>query len=336
VIIKHNSGPRRKQICGAFLFLERMSDMNHRKACLTAALLAALAITAAPTVCAEESPQPEVSVIDITEGAPPEVAGKYLPAKIWTEEEDGFHLLKKRFVVDAGVSPWELMEGSITRRGISYQYLEMVKEELPGSTETKTASRKETIATGSKDQNTIAAQAEQTVSYEQDGFKGELTLDSSGIVAEESGRQSYSYGINDTRTYTGLASNDPYLVPKEVNKNGITLSLQDIQWTPAGVKLDGSGLPASYTATASYSGKGWGSKAAGYTATLPYSGEVTREIPGKVQYTLVYEEILPEPVEEKDTVSPLLVSGGIALAAAAGLAGWNLQALKRRKEAPFK
>lgn len=310
--------------------------MNHRKACLTAALLTAVMMTAAPVVCAEDSPQPEVSIIDITEDTIPEPAGEHLPTKIWVEEEDGTHLLKKTFVVDASVSPSELMEGSITHRGISYQYLEMYKEELPGSTETKTVSQKKTIATSSKDQNTIAAQAEQTISYDQDGFKGELTLDTTGITAEESGRQSYSYGINDTRTYTGLASNDPYLVPKEVNKNGVTLSLQDIQWTPTGVKPDGSGLPASYTATASYSGKGWGSKVTGYTATLPYSGEVTKEIPGKVQYTLVYEEIPPEPEEtsekQNEGVSPLLVSGGIALVAAAGFTGWNLHGLKKEKE----
>lgn len=315
------------------MFLERMNDMNHQKACLTAALLTAIMIAAAPTVCAEESSQPEVSIIDITEEPLPEPAGEYLPTKIWTEEENGFHLLKKTFVVDAGVSPSELMEGSITRRGISYQYLEMVKEELPGSTETKTVSQKETISTGSKDKNAIAAQAEQTIPYDQDGFKGELMLDSSGITAEESGRQSYSYTINDSREYTGLASNDPYLVPKEVNKDGVTLALNDIQWTPTGVKPDGSGQPASYTATASYSGKGWGSKVTGYTATLPYSGEVIKEIPGKVQYTLVYKEIPPEPVQEEPAgVSPLMVSGGIALAAATGIAGWNLQALKRRKE----
>ena len=308
--------------------------MNHRKACLTAALLTAVMMTAAPTVQAAESP--EVSIIDITEDTIPEPAGEHLPTKIWTEEEDG---TKKTFVVDAGVSPSELMEGSITRRGISYRYLEMYQEELPGSTETKTVSQKETISTGSKDQAAIAAQAEQTISYEQDGFSGTLTLDTAGITAEESGRQSYSYGVNDTREYTGLASNDPYLIPKEVTKNGVTLALSGIQWTPTGIKPDGSGQPASYTATASYSGKGWGSKVTGYTATLPYSGEVTKEIPGKVQYTLVYEEIppeLPEPAKEEQAgVSPLLVSGGIALMAAAGLAGWNLQALKRRKEADF-
>ncbi len=277
-----------------------------------AALMAAVLVAAAPVVCAEDSPQPEVSIIDITEDTLPEPSGDYLPTKIWVEEEDGTHLLKKTFVVDAGVSPFELMEGSITRRGISYQYLEMYQEELPGSIETKTVSQKETISTGSKDQAAIAAQAEQTIPYEQDGFSGTLTLDTAGITAEESGRQSYSYTINDSREYTGLASNDPYLIPKEVTKNGVTLAINDIQWTPTGVKADGSGQPASYTATATYSGKSWGSKVTGYTATLPYSGEVTKEIPGQVQYTIVYEEIppepleLPEPAEEEHAgVSPL-------------------------------
>ena len=66
--------------------------MNHRKACLTAALLTAVMMTAAPTVQAAESP--EVSIIDITEDTLPEPSGDYLPTKIWVEEEDGTRLLK--------------------------------------------------------------------------------------------------------------------------------------------------------------------------------------------------------------------------------------------------
>ena len=69
--------------------------MNHRKVCFTAALLTAIVITAVPTVSAEKSPKPEVSIIDITEEPMLEPTGEHLPTKIWTEEEDGFHLLKK-------------------------------------------------------------------------------------------------------------------------------------------------------------------------------------------------------------------------------------------------
>lgn len=306
--------------------------MDRGKKYLAAILLSTVMIISAPVTYAEDSLEPEVSILDITEDTYQSFHDEYIPTNVWMEKEEDFRLLKKTFLVEPDISPSELIEQNVMRHGVTYQFLEMYKTELPGSTETKMVSQKETIATGSKDKNTIAAQAEQTVSYEQDGFSGTLTLDTAGITTEESGRQSYSYTINDSREYTGLASNDPYLVPKEVNKNGATLSLQDIQWTPTGVKPDGSGLPASYTATASYSGKGWGSKVTGYTATLPYSGEVTKEIPGKVQYTLVYEEIPPEPVEEKDIVSPLLVSGGLALIAATGLTGWNIYALKRKED----
>ena len=310
--------------------------MDRGKRYLAAILISTVMVISAPVTYAEDSLEPEVSILDITEDTYQSFHDEYIPTNVWMEKEEDFRLLKKTFLVEPDISPSELIEQNVMRHGVTYQFLEMYKTELPGSTETKTVSQKETIATSTKDQNTIAAQAEQTISYEQDGFSGTLTLDTAGITTEESGRQSYSYTINDSREYTGLASNDPYLVPKEVNKNGATLSLQDIQWTPTGVKPDGSGLPASYTATASYSGKGWGSKVTGYTATLPYSGEVTKEIPGKVQYTLVYEEIPPEPEEisekQNEGVSPLLVSGGIALVAAAGFTGWNLHGLKKEKE----
>ena len=107
---------------------------------------------------------------------------------------------------------------------------------------------------------------------------------------------------------------------------------------------DGSGLPASYTATASYSGQGRGSKTVGYKAILPYSGEVVKEIPGKVKYTVVYGEVKPaaqletmdkstETVEDesKKTVPKqaiwLMAGGGVLLVGAAALG-----VLRRRGE----
>ena len=87
-----------------------------------AALMAAALVAAAPVVCAEDSPQPEVSIIDITEDTLPEPSGDYLPTKIWVEEEDGTRLLKKTCVVNAGVSPSGLREGGSSSRGVDYQY----------------------------------------------------------------------------------------------------------------------------------------------------------------------------------------------------------------------
>ena len=297
----------------------------------------------APRVYAADS-GPEISVQEITETADYESAESYVPMDIQTAAEGEFKLLKKVFVVDAAVSPSVLIEPNLTRLGCSYEYLETLKEELPGERETKSVQKKIEIVSSIKDPAAIAAEQEQTLAYDEGGFVGELALDAEKIVVEDGEKQSYSYTVTDTKIYTGLASQDPYLVPKEVSKNGVTLTLSETQWTPVGVLDDGSGQPASYTATVSYSGQGWGSKTVGYKAILPYSGEVVKEVPGKVKYTVVYGEVKPAVQAENMDKSTegleaapkksvpkqsiwLMAAGGVLLAGAAAL--W---VLKRRGE----
>ncbi len=247
---------------------------------------------AAPGVYAEEAGR-EISVEELTETADWESAESYVPMDIQPAKEGEFRLLKKIFVVDENISPAVLIEPNLTRLGCSYEYLETLKEELPGERETKTVQKKVMVESDSNDPAIIAAEAEQMLAYNEGGFSGELAIEPEGIVIEDGEKQSYSYTVTDTKIYTGLASQDSYLAPKEVSKNGVTLTLSGIEWTPVGVLPDGSGQPASYTAMASYSGQGWGSKTVGYKAILPYSGEVVKETSGKVKYTLVYGEIKP-------------------------------------------
>ena len=209
----------------------------------------------APKVYAEDF-EPEISVQDITENTTWEGGESYVPMDIQIGTEDDFKLLKKVFVVDEDVSPSVLIEPNLTRLGCSYEYLETLKEELPGESETKTVQKNVVIESDTKDLTVLAAAQEPTLPYDENGFAGELVLDEAGITVQDGEKQSYSYTVTDTKTYAGLAAQDPYLVPKEVSKNGITLTLSDIQWVPAGVQADGSGLPASYTAIVSYAGRG--------------------------------------------------------------------------------
>ncbi|MCI8602413.1 MAG: hypothetical protein HFE45_12635 [Oscillospiraceae bacterium] len=288
----------------------------------------------APKVYAEDF-EPEISVQDITENTTWEGGESYVPMDIQIGTEDDFKLLKKVFVVDEDVSPSVLIEPNLTRLGCSYEYLETLKEELPGESETKTVQKNVVIESDTKDLTVLAAAQEPTLPYDENGFAGELVLDEAGITVQDGEKQSYSYTVTDTKTYAGLAAQDPYLVPKEVSKNGITLTLSDIQWVPAGVQADGSGLPASYTAIVSYAGRGWGSKTASCKVTFPYSGEVTRKTAGQVKYTLVYGEVKPvqmteeNPIEMAETPSKhssafwLTLSGGGLLTAAAVLAAWK-------------
>lgn len=297
--------------------------LRRRTIAVFAAML--LAASAGGVVLAEENAveetAPEISVVDITEtpnesmGGVPSDWESMIPTEIQLEEEDGYQLLKKTYVVEAEVSPSELIEQNLTRHGVKYQYLEVLKKELPGSVETKTVSQTKAVQSDTKDAAAIAAAQEQSLSYEENGYAGELKLEAGKIQVSEGEKVGYSYRVTDVREYPRLASNDPYLVPKEVNKNGVPLVLEDIQWTPSGVKSDGSGLPSGYTATASYAGTGWGSKVSGYNVTLTYSGEVSKTIPGQVQYTLVYEEVKPEPFWTSWEVSApaVLTASGTAL-----------------------
>lgn len=252
---------------------------------------------------------PEISIVDITQeptqppytnsssSSTPQLPqdSDFLANDVKRQEEDGYKILRKTFVVDAEVSPSELVEQNLMWHGCAYQYLDILKEEMPGTTETKTVRKTVHVTSKTKERASIIAAQEPTLSYSEDGYEGKLELDTANLVIEDGDKQSYSYTVTDTKEYTGLASNDPYLVPKTVQKNGVSLSLSDLQWTPVGVQQDGSGLPASYTATAQYSGKAWGSKITGYSVTLPYFGEVEKTIPGKIKYTLIYEEVKPEP-----------------------------------------
>ena len=97
--------------------------------------------------------------------------------------------------------------------------------------------------------------------------------------------------LKDTREYTGLDRNDPYYIPKTAEKNGVTLSLADVQWTPMASAADNSEVPSLFRATAVYTGTAWGSKADGYLVSADYTGEATRTTQGSKMVSIVYEEV---------------------------------------------
>ena len=140
------------------------------------------------------------------------------------------------------------------------------------------------------------------------------------MKAKETGTSSYSYQLKETKEYTGLDRNDPYYIPKTTEKNGVTLKLADVKWTPIASGAENSEVPSLYQATALYTGTAWGSKADGYTVTAEYTGEVSRMTEGKVLYSIVYEEVQPE--EEPfpwRTTGLVILAVGIAASAGVGL-----------------
>ena len=155
------------------------------------------------------------------------------------------------------------------------------------------------------------------------------------MKAKETGTSSYSYQLKETKEYTGLDRNDPYYIPKTTEKNGVTLSLADVKWTPMASGAENSEVPSLFQATALYTGTAWGSKTDGYTVTAEYTGEVSRMTAGQVLYSIIYEEVQPEE-ESFPWRSIMLVTFCVGLAASGAFGVfWLMVTHPRKKPRPI-
>ena len=269
-------------------------------ACLMAVGLSTTAFAEEPqTVVNTENGGASISITDITPREEQEQEDEtessfqtgYYPIAIETAEDAGVRLLVKTFLVPEGTDPQALVEESLTRRGITYQVSDILLRELEGDSQTKPVNKAVTIPAETDDTEELLTLLSPTLEYGEDGYAGTLSLDPSSISAKAADTTSYSYTLKDTREYTGLDRNDPYYIPKSAEKNGVTLTLADVQWIPMASAGDNSEVPSLYKATAVYTGTAWGSKADGYLVTASYTGEATKTEEGQKMVSIVYEEI---------------------------------------------
>ena len=257
--------------------------------------------------------------------------GSYYPVEVQTTENNGVQLLVKTFLVSPDTDPQALVEGNLTRRGVAYEATDILRQEQPGETEKKTASQTVTLESETDKLEDILPLLTPTMDYREDGFSGTLTLDKDTIQAKETGTSNYSYQLKETKEFTGLDRNDPYYIPKTTEKNGVTLKLADVKWTPMASGAVNSEVPSLFSATALYTGTAWGSKADGYTVTASYTGEVSRVAEGQVLYSILYEEVQPE--EEPFPWQPvLLVTLCLGFAASGAFGIFWLMATHPRKK----
>lgn len=267
-------------------------------ACLMAAGLGTTAFAEEPqTVVNTEKGGASISITDITPREEQEDETKssfqtgYYPIAIETAEDADVRLLVKTFLVPEGTDPQALIEESLTRRGITYQVSDILLRELEGDAQTKPVTKTVTTPAETDDTEELLTLLSPTLEYGEDGYAGTLSLDPSSISAKAADTTSYSYTLKDTREYTGLDRNDPYYIPKSAEKNGVTLTLADVRWTPMASAGDNSEVPSLYKATAVYTGTAWGSKADGYLVTASYTGEATKTEEGQKMVSIVYEEV---------------------------------------------
>ena len=101
--------------------------------------------------------------------------------------------------------------------------------------------------------------------------------------------------VSATRSYPNLASQDTASIPKSIEEDGRTLTLQNIDWrTDNTASVAGYNLGDCYTAVATYTGTATSSYVTGYTVTADYTGTVSRIALNRVRYVAIFEG---EPLE---------------------------------------
>ena len=183
--------------------------------------------------------------------------------------------------------------------GFHYTMTDLLKQELPEYEErlhTETVS----VASKSKDMATVLSVLPEKKEFiTEDGFTGTLTLRLESVQVEVSGYGSTTKEISATRSYPNLSDQDTQFIPKTIEQDGKTLTLQNIEWQSDNTAtVDGYALTDRYTAVATYTGSKTSSYVKGYTVTAEYSGTVSRIALNKVRYVAIFEGVRIAPVEE--------------------------------------
>ena len=250
-------------------------------------------------------------------------------------QSDG-QTITKTYELAPDENPELLIEEPFEQGGLCYEYAQMTEEPVE-TTESRTVSQTVTVESQNAETEENLALLAGSIPYEADGYTGTLTLLPASIHTEAKGYATRSYTVSDTRTYTDLAYNDPSLIPQAVEKNGLTLALTGVTWHgEGGTGANGSLIPASYTATASYSGTGSTRYATGYLTTADYAGTVTKTVTEKILYEVEYRgapipEPEPKPQEENSSLPLWIPIGAGAVLLGGGTAGAVLAVRKRRK-----
>ena len=247
-------------------------------------------------------------------------------------QSDG-QTITKTYELAPDENPELLIEEPFEQDGLCYEYAQMTEEPVE-TTESRTVSQTVTVEFQNAETEENFALLAGSIPYEADGYAGTLTLLPASVRTEAKGYATRSYTVSDTRTYPDLAYNDPSLIPQTVQKDGLTLTLSGVTWKgTGGTGANGSLIPTSYTATASYSGTGSTRYATGYLTAADYAGTVTKTETQKIIYEVEYRGTpIPEPEPQEKVSLPVWIPiGAGVILLACGTAGIALAVRKRRK-----
>ena len=214
-----------------------------------------------------------------------------------TRSEDGGEI-RKIYDVATTDDPAGIPRSDFEQDGFRYTLTDLLKQELPEYEErqhTETVS----LESKSKDMASVLALLPQEREFiTDDGLTGTLTLQLDTVQVEVAGYGSSTKEVQATRSYPNLAGQDTQYIPKTIEDNGRTLTLQSIDWqTDNTASTDGYALGDRFTAVATYTGSATSSYVKGYTVTADYTGTVSRIALNKTRYVAIFEGTAIVPVE---------------------------------------
>lgn len=256
-----------------------------------------------------------------------------------TRSEDGSEL-RKLYDLGPTDDPAGIPRSDFEQDGFRYTLVDLLKQELPEHEE-RQHTETVTLESKKKDMESVLALLPQEREFiTEDGLIGTLTLRLDTVRVDVAGYGSSTREISTTRSYPNLAGQDTQYIPKSIQDDGRTLTLQAIDWqTDNTASTDGYALGDRYTAVATYTGSATSSYVKGYTVTADYAGTVGRINLNKTRYVAIYEgtPLVPEvTVDPTDTVtgqfnwSVLLLPIGVVALAGVGIGAALF--IKRRRE----
>lgn len=140
--------------------------------------------------------------------------------------------------------------------------------------------------------------------------------------------------------YPNLAGQDTQYIPKTIEEDGRTLTLQTVNWqTDNTANMDGYAVGDRFTAVATYTGTATSSYVKGYTVTADYTGTVSRIALNKVRYVAIFEGTPLEPIlpTEDESTGPaqfnwLAIAVPFGIVALVGAGTGAALFMKRRHE----
>lgn len=213
-----------------------------------------------------------------------------------SRSEDGTEI-RKYYDLSPEDDPAGIPRSDFEQDGFRYTLIDLLKQELP---ENESRQHTETVSlqSKSKDMESVLALLPQEKEFiTEDGLSGVLTLRLDTVQVEVAGYGSSTRKVSATRSYPNLANQDTANIPKTIEDNGRTLTLQGIDWqTDNTANTDGYALGDRFTAVATYTGTATSSYVTGYTVTADYAGTVSRISLNKTRYVAIFEGTAIEPL----------------------------------------